>query len=130
MLTFLVLAVIAVAVFSLAGLAISAVVWLILLPIRLFFRLVFGAIGLVFGLIGSIFGVIFGIGGSLLGLIIGPVIGLIVVISVIDCRDCCAAGAPYPVCPAGAAGLGPLQAVRQPHSRLSLTIDVVFSLIL
>ena len=79
MLTFLILAVIAAAVFGFAGLVISAVIWLILLPIRLFFRLVFGAIGLVFGLLGSVFG----IGGSLLGLIIGPVIGLIVVVAVV-----------------------------------------------
>jgi hypothetical protein len=73
MLTFLLLSLFAFVAFGLTGalalplLAIAAVVWLVTLPFRLLF-------GLVFGVLGGLFRLVFGIGGALIGIILFPLV--------------------------------------------------------
>ena len=51
---------------------IGAVIWLVMLPFRIFFKL-----------LGAIFGMVFGLGGALLGLIIAPIVMVIVAVALI-----------------------------------------------
>lgn len=64
------------AAFSVVGFLVSAVMWVVLLPFRLLFKIVFGLLGAVFGLIGGIFGLIGGLIGGVFGLV-GGLIGFL-----------------------------------------------------
>ena len=79
MLTFLLFSAFAVVAFGFAGvfalpfLIIGGVIWLVLLPIRLLFGLVFG----------GLFRLVFGIGGALLGLVLAPLVMVVVGVALV-----------------------------------------------
>lgn len=79
MLTFLFFSALALAglliagVFALPFLVIGAVIWLVLLPVKLLFGFIFG----------GLFRLIFGIGGALLGLIIAPIVIVVVGVALV-----------------------------------------------
>ena len=62
--------------FSLTGMLVSLAIWVLLFPIRLVFKIVFGIVGAVFGAVFGVIGAVFGLVGGLIGGAFGLLGGL------------------------------------------------------
>ena len=72
------------ALLAIPALLFGLVIWVITLPFRLFFGLIFGMFGMVFGIIRFVFGIV----GGILGLVLAPIgiliLGVLLIGGVID----------------------------------------------